>query len=371
MNNKNDLLSFAATERKITRSDISKEFMAMKSVLNKPLTPSLAYDIARSSGTHILKAITPRAEADKSVLRISTPGSNGFGELFPSFNPAFIPNIKVIFRPIEVESYPAISVVDAVMNGGDLASDILEAFSDAFGHECLDALVAGFNSGPSPISELPFAEFPIVFAPTPNGGDVQITPISPISSFMCFKKVSSAYFKKRKKGEPPVARGRWTRQHISSQMQNITGKIGGPRQRFAAEMPPTLSQVSAGLHRFVRGGEFPFWYEPELDTRILHYATLQIALKDVGKIEIRKAADRLAGRLIEDALSYIDEILIEANDVSLELGLDVPLGVTPKPSDIIYARHWSESDKVKVRRALTSPHFSRIQNDMLERRGLL
>jgi len=254
---KDDVLSFKPTGRHLAVSGIADEFRLMATHLKSPLVPEIIITIGSSSGTHLLKAITPRAESGQSVLRMQSPGANAPDELFPSINSSDIPFAKILFRPLEIDGYAPASVVDAIVMESSVSEAILNAFEEVFGAECLQAARDIFIAGPPEVTDLPRGEFPIIFLPSPDGGDLQVTPISPIAAFMGFKEMSAPYFAKRVAGDPPIARGKWVKQSISSQMQNITGKIGGPRQRFLAEMPAPLTRGMAELHRFLRGGTFP------------------------------------------------------------------------------------------------------------------
>ena len=365
---RSELLSYKPTGRIIEIDGIETEFRLMQGALGAPLTPEAAESVALVSGTHLLKAVTPRAEKGQAVLRIASPDNPVPADLHPSVDAKSIPLAKVIFRPLEIRGYTPMSVAGAILEGGGAAERILDAFATVFGQDCLEALRAALEAGPPEITTLPLGEFPIVFAPTPGGGDLQVTPVSPISTFMGFKAMTSPYFEKQKAGEPAVPRGKFTNQSVSSQMQNISGRIGGNRQRFLASMPDPVSRSAAQLNRFARGGRFPRWDAPGLDAWIRHYAKLAGSREKVRTEEIRIAMDRIARRLVEDALAWIDDILEEARALAEEQGITAPHGPVPGPVAVLLDRPWSESDRPKIRRALNGEHFTAIRTDIIARR---
>ena len=156
-------------------------------------------------------------------------------------------------------------------------------------------------------------------------------------------------------GAARVPRGKWHKRAISSKPQNISGAIGGPRCSFLAEMPSVMHKLDAEIYRFVNGGSFPRWNEPEIDTSVLKYADLLDAydIKDT-----RDAIDRRADRLIQDARAFASEILSEARIVAKNNGIDPDtLAAPPLASVIIFRRYWPNGSSDRARKVLNGAHF--------------
>jgi hypothetical protein len=250
------------------------------------------------------------------------------------------------------------SVVDHILNPEDISASVLADFAGVFGADVLEALQAGLGAcSPVPL-KLGVGEFPIVFIPRPGGGDLQITPVSPVTVFMGFKRVVDEYFQKAQPDAPPPPRGRWTRQAVSSKPQNISGAIGGPRVRFLATMPATMHQAAAELHRFVQGGGFPRWREDEVAVWVLRYGDLLEASATFNNSDTRAALNRTADRLIADARDFILETLADAKALAQQQGQDGTLPKAPRIADVLIRRRWFNGNAHdRAVKALTSPHF--------------
>lgn len=357
---KDDLLSFKSVGRLLSsEQDIRDEFVLMKQCLKHPFTRAVASRIARKSGTHLVKLVSPRADGDNAILVSLASQTNRRPDLMPSTNAPDIPFCKVVYRPLEIEGHPSRSVIDHIINPEDHSSKVLDAFAEAFGADVLVALHDALHEERKGVEKLGAGEFPIIFLPHPGGGDLQVTPVSPAASFMAMKTVTNPYFLKATKERPRPRRGKWHRQAVSAKPQNISGAIGGPRVRFLATMPAGLLQADAELYRFVRGGGFPRWRDEDVAIWVRRYADMLDADSRYNDRNTRAALDRTADRLIRDAREFAHGVLMEARQVAERDGLDIA-GIAPPPNvgALLIRRKWGSDDEYgRVRKALTSPHF--------------
>lgn len=357
------LLSFKPTGRPLAFQEVDDEFRLMHAALDKPLTAEIAATIAAKSGSHLLKLVSPRVDGDHAILRVDRPQRNRRASVLPSVNAPDIPFCKVVFRPLEVQGHPPMSIVDHILNPVDLSGALLAKFGQAFGEDVLEALRHGLLSPAKVPLKLGAGEFPIIYVPRPGGGDLQITPVSPASAFMGMKRVADAYFLPKTADLPHPPRGRWTRQAISSKPQNISGAIGGPRLRFLATMPPVMQQAEAELHRFTQGGAFPRWRDEEVGALVLRYAWMikaGEAEQAYTNSDMRAALDRGADHLIREAQGFITEIMAEAAHLCPEKTL-APPGVV----QVLLRRSWRKGDRETAIDALASAHF----DDRLRKSG--
>lgn len=352
------LLSFKPTGRLIQPYAIAEEFELMRQACRKELTLEILVRICEKSGTHLVKLVTPRADGNQAILRFESLDHEAQSPFLPSVNAPDIPFAKIIFRPLEITGFPSRSLVEHVRAPDALSDRVISAFGDVFGLEHMQ-LIGAILLEPAPVIHgLPVGEFPIIFIPSPKGGDLQITPVSPASSFMEMKAVMSPYFQKQIYGGPRVPRGRWHKQAISSKPQNISGAIGGPRVRFLAEMPAGMQQYDAEIYRFVHGGGFPRWREKDVDVWILRYADLLARDKEFNNQDTRAGLDRLADRLIRDAEEFSAitmedaKRIADASDIAHE-----KLKAAPDASLILLRRSWSDDGFNRARMALNSSHF--------------
>ena len=355
---KSDLLSFKCTGQILHLHQVEQEFRRMSDACGKPLTAEIATRVCTKSGTHLIKLVSPRTDGEHAVLRVERTGGNMRSSLLPSVNAPDIPFAKIIFRPLEIFDHPAKSVVDHVLNPDDISDAVLHAFGSVFGVDVLQAVKAVL-SGPPPMAlKLSDGEFPIIFIPSPKGGDLQVTPVSPATAYMGMKDVTGLYFQKQEKDAPRVPRGRWHKQAVSAKPQNISGAIGGPRVRFLAEMPRDLAKYDAELYRYVQGGGFPRWGDPDVKTWVLRYADLLDRDRSFNNQGTRKGLDGLADRLIRDAQAFIDETCEDAKRMAQTQGVapDV-LKAPPRPAEILLRRSWPKDGFDRARRVLGSAHF--------------
>lgn len=354
---KKEVLSFRDIGRPLELTEVHDEFALMLSFFPKGLAADAFRRVGAGCGSHLVKLTTPRAELSQSVLRFARASSNRLSSYVPSVNAPDIPVAKIVFRPLAISGRAARSVVDHLRDPEDISNTILQDFAAVFGLDCLDALRAALLGPGEPVLRLPeTGEFPIIFLPRPGGGDLQATPVSPAETFMGFKNMTAPWFQKQEKNAPPVARGHWTRQSVSAKPQNISGAIGGPRQRFLAQMPSVLRGYEAGVRRYALGGSFPMWHDDDAEAAVLHYAG-RLAMEWTNS-DIRAGTDWYADRLIANVMEFIAEVRGDARGLLDAEGFGArTLKAPPQPSLILLRRRWKKADHDKARHALTSPHF--------------
>jgi hypothetical protein len=235
----------------------------------------------------------------------------------------------------------------------------MESFTAVFGADVLDALKSSLAATPAPISRLPAAGFPIVFLPTPAGGDLQATPLAAAAAYMAMREVIAPYYRKQEKDGPKVPRGAWSRQAVSAKPQNISGAIGGSRIRFHARFPGTLNRLDAEIHRFVAGGSFPRMRGAEITEAVLQYADLLDRDAKYSNRDIRSGLEQRAESLIREVREFVEDIRAEAILVDPS-ATDLPV---PPPDVLLLRRRWPRPDDLdRARQALTGAHFrSRVQ----------
>jgi len=357
---KEQLLSFRRVGRLLLLEDVADEFRQMRDSLSGEFTPVMARRICEKSGSHLIKLVCPRVDGEHATLRFDDPKSNRRSALLPSVNAPDIPFCKVVFRPLEIQGFPAMSVIDHILNPEGHSESVLADFASVFGDDVLKAMREVLLSPPHIPLKLGAGEFPIIFVPRPAGGDLQITPVSPATTFMGMRELfRSRKFQKKDPDAPPVNRGRWVESAVSSKPQNISGAIGGPRVRFLATLPPVLQQGEAELYRFVHGGGFPRWRDKEVAVWVLRYAEMLEADKVYNNQDTREALDRTADRLIRDAVAFIEETISDAKNLAVEYGKDIEsLPSAPTVPQVLIRRYWGRDEKFDIaRKSLSSPHF--------------
>lgn len=367
MHDPKKLLSFKAVGKPITLEHVESEFALMRAALTRSPKPLDFWRVGLGSGSHLLKLTTPRAALDQCVMRFPRAGSNAPPLFAPSVNAPDIPFAKIVYRPLEIIGRAPKSLLDHICDPDDQSPAILAAFSAVFGDESLDVLRDALLGEGQKIVSLPdTGEFPTIFLPRPGGGDMQATPVSPVEAFMGFKNMAAAWFLKQEKDMPPVPRGRWTRQAISAKPQNISGAIGGPRQRFLATMPSVMRDYTAGVMRYALGGSFPRWRDDDIEGAVLHYAgRLEM---EYTNSDIRAGMDWYADQMIRDALDFIADVRKDARDLLEERGMaEKTLPMPPAPSALLLQQKWKKDDEQKARKALTSAHFRDREQSALEK----
>lgn len=184
---KKEILTFAPTKSLTSETEVQKLFAAMKNLVEEqtvsegekkprktPPLPDKFHEVGLGSGSHLLKLNTPRAGVGQSVLRIGN-------DLLPSVNAPLIPVAKVAHRPIDYNGTVK-SLAQRILEQQSSSDTVLRAFESVFGAPCLDALRSGLTATLTVTSLA--TELPVVFVPHPQGGDLQITPVSPAASYM-------------------------------------------------------------------------------------------------------------------------------------------------------------------------------------------
>jgi len=344
-----EILSFRCVNRILVEDEVEDEFALMLSFLSRVPAPADFHRVGMGSGTHLLKLTTPRSDVSQSILRFGKASSNIGPTFVPSLNAFDIPFAKIVYRPLEIFGKPPRSVLDHILGPDEISKTILNAFAKVFGIECLDALRSALVGEGQHVVYLPdTGEFPIIFLPRPGGGDIQATPVSPAENFMAFKNM--------KEGLEYVSWRSWIKQSITAKPQNISGAIGGPRQRFFAKMPSVMRGYDAAIRRYALGGSFPAWRDDDVEAAVLHYAGRLD--KDYTNSDIRAGTDWYADQLISGALDYIAEVRVDAGGVlEREGNSDKTLPEPPHPSALILRRRWKRDDREIALKALTSSHF--------------
>jgi len=338
-----DVLTFRDPGRLLELADLVDEFRLMKEHLNgRDLTVQVAERICKKSGTHLLKMVSPRVDGDHACLYIDSRDSNTRPEILPSTNAPDIPFCKVLFRPLEIREHSTASIIDHVLNPDDISSHVLEAFSNVFGRDVLEAIEKTLGSGTRRVTKLAAGEFPIIYLPRDGGGDIQVTPVAPASAFANMRLATSGFFQKQEVGAKRVPWGKFHKQAISSKPQNISGAINGIRTRLLAELPAGLRKGEAEIYRFIHGGRFPRWHNPSISDSILRYADMLAANDDYNNRDTRQALDRTADRLIADAQDFLQEIVAEIEQAAERFDVDVKtLPDTITTEQALIRRYWS------------------------------
>lgn len=317
------------------------------------IAPETFAEVARRSGTHSLKMITPRADQDQAILRV------GDSRIISSQNPADGLAIKIVFRPIAIAGQPGSKTIfDHLVRPDNHTPAIAAAFAAAFGEEALDALRAAVCNPPPPITELPDGEFPIVFLPNPAGGDLQVTPLAPAEAWMHMGAGMGHFFTKSVKGEPPPRRGRWSRQAVTGKMNNVSIMLGGTRRRFDAGFPDMAPASQSAIWAFARGGPLPPLRDELVSDVLGEYVRLTAVADQVTSVPLAVAAslDNLADLLIRLAHGHVIDCAHAA--------LDIPDAVftlpeAPVRSLLIRRRFAGEKERNAAVAALATEHFAK------------
>ena len=179
-----ELIGHRPLGRPLALDELEAEFRLIREAQgDSPSTPRDFGIVGERSGTHLLKLVSSRASSGQHVLRFELGQDEYASHFLPSTDANQIKAAKIAFRPLEVEGGDPKSLVDHVLHPDNRSSAVVEAFSNAYGDESLAALKSTLTSALKPIEELPAHEFPVIFLPHPNGGDVQSTPVSPAVAY--------------------------------------------------------------------------------------------------------------------------------------------------------------------------------------------
>lgn len=352
------LLSHRPLGRVLQVDGISAEFALIRKAFeaeNKRVPCAADFGrVARASGTHLLKLVTPRAPTGQCVVRLVGDATNLHPSLYPSLDAKMAPVAKLVFRPLEVAGHPSRSLADHILNPDDqLSSRVMKGFADEFGEDALAALRLALTSPLEKLESLPAAEFPIIFLPRPGGGDLQATPLAPAEAYVRFGEVTEPYFRRNEEGQPPAPRGRWQRQYVADKPQNISSAVGKQRTRFLATMPHVVDRLSAELYRYAHGGRFPRWRDDDVVADTEAYANLLDRRDDYSDQDIRHGLDRRADQLIAAARDFIDETSADAKEAHPDVDLPDP----PRIVTVILSLTWPRDGHDRARRVLMSEHF--------------
>lgn len=349
------------------RGGIRDEFAVMRDLATKPDKPPPGPDrfgaIGRGSGTHLLKFVSPRTPLDRSVLRFAPTGANAPAGYAPSNDAKLSPVAKIVMRPLEIVGRPTRNLIEHVLSPDEASDDVLSAFAEVFGSDSLDALRDALVEPLPDIGTLPVSDFPVVFAPSPHGGDIQITPVGPALALRGMGEVTAPFFEKNVEGQAPRRRGRWHRQQITAHMQNVSVVGTATRTRFLAVVPPLPSAARASLVRYVATGDFPRWMDPSVFHAVDRYAKAVDENARRSDARSRARMDRRADRILDGVLEFVRNVMTDAREVAPDARLAPP----PAPWQVVLRRDWKDAERRGVaQRALTGRHFL----DRIERTGV-
>ncbi|WP_411839795.1 hypothetical protein [Paracoccus sp. ME4] len=271
--------------------------------------------VTRFSGTHILKIHSKNAR--DHVLDFPTvTNTNRPRRKFPSMNAGWGMYAKIAYQPIAVLGHDGSnSLIDHITTPNELSEQFLASFAAAFSQESLDAIIEGTRCAKTGVSELHFENLPIVYLPDGQGGEMQVTPLSPLEAMGNFK---SAVLKKGESHKSPL-----TNQEISSKMQNISVAIGGDRSRFRAIVPNAMRSFEAAVWRYARGGRVPAIPGEEitdlLDTLQAFHARREKHSDGTDGVRYTADTEKRFRGLAESILGIAKEWIDDVNQRAVEL----------------------------------------------------
>lgn len=124
-------------------------------------------------------------------------------------------------------------------------------------------------------------------------------------------------------------------------------------------MPPGMTQGEAELYRYVNGGSFPRWRDEKVTIWVLRYARMLASDAKHNNESTRAALDRIADRLINDAVEFASDIVEDAKNLAKRHGVpEETIPEAPIMANILVRQKWrTDKDYGRARKALTSPHF--------------
>lgn len=355
-----------------------------KSDPEKLPTPEIMEAMASQTGTHLVKLVSPKinSRVTGTVLSFQDPEANHIGELYPSVDSKNIPFAKLLHHPVNITGSGPRSLADHILCPDDNTECVKNAFAESFGAECLAVIYEALHAGPSEVTSLPARNFPIIFTPNPKGGDLQLTPLSPAHLMremydlefktrdLFFEAISRNKDEKataKAEGRDAVledipAKGDWSEQTLSSQPQNISGKIPVKRLRFDARVPQVLQNYEAGIWSLMHGGKFPKIDDAGLQSNVIDYADRLAAHDKYNNQDTRRALDWCAEMIIGTAFDFIADVLNDLTDLKTSQGVTEVSEVNPPIlEDLIFSSFWWRDDRDRVRSALSSEHFAKIK----------
>lgn len=337
------------------------EIEAMRVTIEEEVDkPAIFLACAQGSGTHILKLLNSNVAGENNVLRLASAGANRRQRYLPSINAAITPYAKIIHRPIAIIGRQGTkSLVDHIVEPDDFSPVIFDSFARAFSSESLDLIREEILRPRAEVPGLYGANFPVVYGPSPEGGDIQITPVSPLNSLNEFRW---AVLPARGSGE----RVSLANQELSAKPQNISSAISGRRYRFMARFPRALSDTDAGIHRMMRGGSVPAMRaDQDLQDMLIGYARMHRTIasdEEFSNRAMRAGMARLGSYLVDLLHTHIREI--EESATLLDPDFKMPKF---DPVNLFLGGSWKDKDEqIRVRSALSAPAFRKL----LDERGL-
>lgn len=300
---KASFLTFEVVETVYEADNLAQAFLDIRSEMKKVEIKKFA-SVAAAIGTHSLKTLTPRASQSytKKSQSVFTVGDH---QMMFSGNAAESAYAKALLRPVSVRERNApISLIEAIVRGGAFAENLKEAFAVVFGEDALSEVVSAAGQGLKDITALPPKNFPIVFLPHPDG-DVQATPISPLSSFMSSRKEAGPFMQKKTSADDTPRRGRFKRTEVSSKMQNVSPQLFGGKLRMIATLPRLSDSRQAMIWSFANGGRFPRMDDLSIGDMLVSFAKLNEAdIAGASSPRVTEAMASIMRVVVSDAVEH-------------------------------------------------------------------
>lgn len=369
----NVYLRFGDPVKPYRLDNLSEAYRDIASELKRIPDDAAFEKVGEKSGTHVMRLRSPRAGGpmifqDRRSNRALRHGFGGDGALSPV--------AKVAYRPIAIEGESrAAGLVDHLVDPDDTSASVIDAFVDVFGQAALDALRRGLAENRDRPLDLFHENFPVVFAPGLDGGDIQITPISSIEAHLGLREVRQPFFEKKTAANPEPRRGSFCRLAISGKMQNIAASLPqAPRSRFLARFPADLmGRFEAEVFRFAKGGAFPRMTDQDDGALLADYGSA-VARHIVGtegqkpyrNANIDRGLDARADWLIDRVVDFQEEVEAELSGAGLlaEDELEARMATAPSPDRMLrqLLPFLPKSEQAAARTALDGAHFADRMN---------
>lgn len=374
------LLSFRAPGRPLdpTREAIADELTKMLDVIGEKFTPTKLLTVCENTGTHLLKLISTKAETGHSTLRFPYRTSNRPPALRPSGGAADIPYQKFLFRPLEITGHDTRSLADHAASPDAISSVVLAAFEDVVGDELCLQIVDVMKRGPAPVAKLPIEEFPVIFVPSSNGGDLQITPISRAEVYSRMRDVRRPFIQKApaklSADAPRPRRGRWSELALTGKMVNVSGMLNGPRIRFHAVVPQVSADDTARLRAYAMGGGFPWIRDNALRDGVTALGeAITACSRGYTNAAMLRGLEQRATTILRSVHGQMCEIRAEAELVRADLdqidGEEMPaIKLMPTPAEVLI-RMFPRAEQDAAVKILTSNVFTAAQSLYLQEKS--